>query len=463
MPTLLLPLGNMAGGWRLPAPVALPACLGSPEAALTPAEEERTAVEWVRTNATAVRSVRFDDTDYRDLQPLREAIGNARIVMLGEPSHLDGTIFEAKARVARFLHEEMGFDVLAFEGGLFDLDQAWRAMRSGAAPVATVRESLFEIWTYSQEVQPLFEYVGQQANGPRPLELTGFDSQFTGPLASGGTGTRYVAELEAYLGARGSTLLTTPEWPAFREVVDRIARQVYRRTRPDAAELASFAFGMPWLNAELLRLHTASPSLESSRWKQLGDALDAQGRAWFVRWQPVPGSDYSTIRDSAMARNLHWLATVAYPDRKLIVWAANTHIARGLHQVFHPSGNGPIYGASSFIPMGEIVSTLMPGQVYTIGFLAGQGRIGAARVHEGDVPPIAPLSRPVDGSWEALFLQTERPYLFLNLAGSSPDGAWRRAPRLARPFFYENGLAAWPNVFDAFFFVADMQPATAAP
>jgi erythromycin esterase len=448
----------------LAALVLLAGCMNGPDAAVTPEVDGRTAVAWLRTNANAVRSVQFDDTNYDDLQPLRAAIGNARVVMLGEATHGDGTAFRAKARLVRFLHEEMGFDVLAFEGGLYDMHAAWRNIRNGTPALGAVRESLFEIWTYSQEVQPLFEYVGQRANSARPLELAGFDSQFTGPLASGGTGASYITALEAYLASSGSPLVATPEWPAFRAVVDRIARQVYRRTRPDAAELASFQFGMPWLTVELARLHTASPSLESSRWRQLGDALDAQGRAWFVFWDRTPGTDYGTIRDSAMARNLHWLATAAYPGRKIVVWAANAHIATGVQRVLNTAGTAPLYGTSSpFIPMGEIARRLLPGQVYAIGFVAGGGRTGPARVREGEVPPPSTLAAPMAASWEWLFLQTGRPYLFLNLASTAPDAAWLRGPRIARPLGYVHGLASWDQVFDGLFFLADMQPATAAP
>jgi erythromycin esterase len=451
-----------AGTWGAAGILLLAGCLGVAETVQTPAEQERAAVTWLLQHATAVRSVEFDDTDYADLRPLGQAIGNARIVMLGEASHLDGTSFKAKARIIRFLHQEMGFDVVAFESGLYDLHQAWNAIRSGAEPVRTVRRSMFEIWSDSREVQPLVEYIGQRASGPRPLELAGFDSQFTGPLVDGGTGANFVDDLEAYLTARGSMLVSTPEWPAFRVVVDRIARQVYRRTLPTPEERESFSFGAPWLNAELLRLHTASPSLETSRWRQLGDALEAQGRAWFIFWTPVPGSSYSTIRDSAMARNLYWLANTAYPGRKIIVWAHNWHIANDVQNIFNLTGTAPI-SDGFFRPMGEIIRAMMPGQVYSIGFSAGGGRIGAAGVHEGDVPPIRDIGPPHTGSWEALFLQTQRPNAFLDLKGIRPGGDWIREPRAARPMHYTNSLAVWPNIFDAFFVSSEMEPATAAP
>ena len=71
-------------------------------------------VEWLRVNVDPIRSVDPSDTDFSDLAPLKSAIGDSRIVMLGEQTHGDGTTFLAKTRLIQFLHQEMGFDVIAF-------------------------------------------------------------------------------------------------------------------------------------------------------------------------------------------------------------------------------------------------------------------------------------------------------------------------------------------------------------
>ena len=50
-----------------------------------------------------------------DLEPLRQVIGNASVVGLGETIHTSGGYYRMKHRAFRFLVERMGFRVFAFE------------------------------------------------------------------------------------------------------------------------------------------------------------------------------------------------------------------------------------------------------------------------------------------------------------------------------------------------------------
>jgi len=88
-----------------------------------------------------------------------EAVGNARIVMLGEPSHGAGSAFSAKVRLIESLHERLGFDVLMWESGLIDLERteagAARRSRSGGS----CERGILKIWSASAECKPLFAYA----------------------------------------------------------------------------------------------------------------------------------------------------------------------------------------------------------------------------------------------------------------------------------------------------------------
>ena len=79
-------------------------------------------------------------------------------------THGDGAMFLAKARLVRFLHQVMGFDVLAWESGFFDVPLVDAALRSDVPLPEAAERGLYRIWWKSVETQPVFAYRGL---GPR--------------------------------------------------------------------------------------------------------------------------------------------------------------------------------------------------------------------------------------------------------------------------------------------------------
>ena len=56
---------------------------------------------------------------------LSPALGSSRVVALGESIHVTSEMPWIRLQMVRYLHEEMGCNVIAFEGSLLD---AWTAM-----------------------------------------------------------------------------------------------------------------------------------------------------------------------------------------------------------------------------------------------------------------------------------------------------------------------------------------------
>lgn len=75
--------------------------------------------EYISNHVSSINSAEFNDTNYSDLAPLMKAIGDKRVVMLGELFHGDGETMKLKSRVVRFLHEKMNFNVIVFESDFF--------------------------------------------------------------------------------------------------------------------------------------------------------------------------------------------------------------------------------------------------------------------------------------------------------------------------------------------------------
>src|SRR5258708_8987225 len=103
-------------------------------------------------------------------------------------------------------------------------------------------------------------------------------------------------------------------------------------------------------------------------WSQVVCSIESQTLRY---WQLTKGNEVS-VRDLQMAKNLIWLAEKAYPGKKIIVWAHNGHIAKGMGTL--ANGNQPpARGDSAFVPMGAVIHHAFGSKAYCIGFSGSEG------------------------------------------------------------------------------------------
>lgn len=442
----------------------LAACRSSsapPRAALAPSADclEGSAsndprVRWLAEHAIRVRSVDPADGAFADLQPLKDVLRDARVVLLGEQSHGEGTVFLAKTRMIAFLHQEMGFDVLAFESGLFDCAVAWERLRAGEAATAAVPRCVFPVWTRSAEVQPLIAYLGEQARGPRPLELAGFDNQFTGSASR----ERLVADLRAFLDRLGAPFARSPEWEPFAAQLQALAENLYPRGKaadPPEEEQALFLRRLETVRAEVAA-RGAADDHETALWLQV---LEGVGPAAQQQWLYDPatqavGPEIGRLRDTQMGRNLVWLAERRYPGRKIVGWAATYHAARGLAPL-QPDEPDLAEWYSQTTVMGEVAAKELGDALYTLGFTAYEGSMGT---------PFEPRSETVApagaGTLEDLMRRACLEHAIVDLRRPPAGGEWLRRPLVSRPLGHQEMRAAWGEVVDGLMFSRVVAPST---
>ena len=399
-------------------------------------------IAWLEAHAAPLRSIDFADDDFSDLDAFAKAVGNARIVMLGEQTHGDGTTFLAKARLVHFLHRHTGFDVLAFENDLYDVHKAWERIGKGEDARIAAKSALYSIWSHCRQVQPLIDYVGAQARNDNALELAGFDCQFAGVY----TQDNLLGDFSAFLAAH--TIDTQSlDWPRFKTLFEKLADTSGGRKWRPAAEERDFMLSAADV---LLARIAATQGKDASFWSQVFKSIKvfAKLRALDLSagW-PVFVKLFN-LRDAGMAENLIWLAREAYPQRKIIVWAAAFHIFR------YPDGAFP----DGRTNMGTHVWKVFGDAIYNVAFTGYAGKRGLVYKDPVDLAPAPPDS--LEGLWGA----TAQQNAFLDFRHLAAGGEWLDAPFPSRVLAEGNDAetADWSKFLDGVVFLRDMQPAVTA-
>ena len=417
-------------------------------------EDRPSRVAWLSRNAPAIRSIdpTVEHDGFADLEPLKAAIGNARVVVLGEQSHGDGATFLAKGRLIKFLHQRMGFDVLAWEAGLFNAHDMDAAVRDRTVPIDdAMGRGLFPIWALSAQVRPVFDYARSVAGTRRPLEMAGFDHQFSGAGPS-----RWRNALVGFLDEADPSLLPDDLRASLRNDVRTVFASDSKA--PDIRRVAAKWRALSALfDASRAKLERAHPTAEVALMRRTVDAalLSLEGLARLREAAGQFRAADNNLRDQWMGETLVWLANERYKGRRIIVWAASFHTLHDPTAI--KLGPDASFSYENVLTMGQVARRSLRDAIYTVGFTAAEGR--AARVTDGETLQLEP---PIEGSLEDLCLGVGRRFLFVNLRGL-PLSHWLRRSISARVLGHSPIETDWSRQMDALVFTRTMFPSTKGP
>ncbi|XVQ08869.1 erythromycin esterase family protein [Spirillospora sp. CA-255316] len=285
---------------------------------------------WIRENAAALDTL-DPDAPLDDLEPLRDIIGDARVVALGEGCHFVREFTTARRRILRFLAERCGFTALAFEFGFAEapaLDR-WLRGEGEEAGLAALGGT-----TSSGVTGELARWLRRyNAAGGHPLRFLGIDV----PQA-GGTLRPALEPVAGYL--REVDPDAVPYVERALEISDRFAGGSVAVAAPRWAELdrADQDALSALLGRVVLRCRALEPAyVERGGRERYETALRRIEAAWHADYMVGALNGVFTgtglpldtsVRDRYMADSLLWQLERAAPDDRIVVAAHNNHIQK---------------------------------------------------------------------------------------------------------------------------------------
>lgn len=383
---------------------------------------------------------------HADIDVLREVVGDARIVSLGEGTHGTRDFFEMKARILRFLVEEMSFNTFAIEATWPESRRLDRYVRTGEGDPRVLLSGLY-FWTWNTEsVLEMIEWMRSHNEAGGDVGFHGFDMQYPGMALH--NVREYVREVDPEAVAAVSSQL---------ECLERFANNV-RGRRPS-----------PGYGAAVHSFQTeCSASLEEGRRFLLSRREDyeaAAGENAFevalqslrVAFQYHLTQSAGGNRDQFMAENTEWISRQIGPEGRMVLWAHNNHVAT------RPRRQG-LYLRQTF---GD--------DMVVVGFSHETGQFSGVDLRPGGQPGLGPhdLEAPAPGSFEMLFATVDLPVFFLDLRNrdfNTYDTSWLGESRLFRSIgcclsqnygtWFNTPLAEW---YDVIIHFEETGPTTVLP
>lgn len=308
-----------------------------------------------------------DNLTANDFSFLKDELKGVQVVMLGENTHFDGNVFEAKTEIIKFLYQEMGFKTIAFESGVYDVWKAQREIKKGEKPVLAFKKSLYDFWSKKKEFQSFIDYFKLNKND---LKLYGFDNRVTSEYG------RESLTSELYDYCQKNDL----SFPMNKSDLTLSLSTFSSHFLFDETIIPYYEFEQTL--TELLNNILQQPETENRfYWERIVRNLLALGKDNYTlkaveskmiasvnHIKPVRENQFffyanaaDNIRDKQMADNL--LSYIKKnPDEKIICWGASGHFTNDMSSIDYSI-------IKDFIPMGSYIKKELNSKAYSLAMI----------------------------------------------------------------------------------------------
>ncbi len=427
-------------------------CVGGCAQQSTKAEERpsetKAFIQWASDHAVALDSL--DPTSSgTGLEPLRESLGSARLVGLGESRHDTREQLLLKGRLVRYLIEDLAFRALILEESLPHAESLDRYVLSGEGELRDLMNNLAGWYLLdTEEMLEIIKWIRQFNQDLEPgqkVRIFGVDITAPTPGIRAVIASLKSTEADILLDEPllGLDLQRGDFWPGTWERYGALSDE---RRRELAANYEAL---IELVKEEKEQLIESSSEKEYERILMLAKVGKIGNEFFSSANREASGA----IREHGMAQMTLQILGKEIPGEKAILWAHNLHIAKGSFRM-----PGLMEGALK--PMGIELSAELGDAYIAIGGAFGTGS------YPPDFPPGERVFEPVstdimDGALAAV----EEPFFLLDLREIEQNAAAARWLRQERQWKAQdtNALLVPSESFDFVYFVKEISRSQPSP
>jgi len=322
-----------------------------------------------------------ESTELKDLSWLKDELKEKQLIMLGEQTHMYGNIFEMKARIVEYLHQELGFTTIAMESSMYDI---WKMNKSEFNP-DEFNNAIYGVWSSALEFQRLVNYIDKNN-----LKVIGFDSQVISP-------SQFIEDFYDYCESQHITFKLDEDDLGI--VIEGILENY--TVEEDDITYENYEKELTRILAQIKKLNDNETNYY---WKQFTKNLLASSQDAYYNKEQIMATDLGNkdhnIRDKQMADNL--LSYIKRnPNEKIICWADNIHIINDNSSITKPI-------TKDFISMGSYIHTALKDKSYSLATIHANDSLFESRIKKWALTPIK------SNSFESELSGLGKPYLFIS-------------------------------------------------
>jgi len=392
-------------------------------------------IDWAHKNVSEIETLTLTEKQ-NDLEQLKQIIGNAQVVCLGENIHDIHEQYKLKHRFIEYLVEELGFTGFILEASLPYSKQINEYIQGGTGNINEIMSNMpgWFLWD-TQEMLNIINWMQAYNVNPKnekKIQFYGID--IVSPNYALDLIFNYLNKVEPFIGKK--YLSKTFAQDIINDNMWSDTLQRYSGLSTEKKEILNQNYNELFAQIKQNEIEYISKSTtEEYNWILRLAYCVNEANKMFSSDKRI---DIGLIRDNAMAQNTLWIKRTYSKDDKVIVWAHNVHITK-----------------SEFTMTGETESIKGMGYILNQGLKDNMISIGAS-FNQGEFQnwnksfPLA-QENTLDGTLAKLNMK----YFLIDLQGKTNKKDvlnWLNTPKVIRGQGYE--MTCIPaKSFDAIYFI----------